>query len=294
MMRSKRTAPLVLIGLFAAAGTLVPGATLAQQAATPAAPAIPSGAPPASAAQPSADAPTNAEPGASAEYVLGPEDVVEYEVVGTNDRSRARIYTDGTIQVNFAGRVLAAGKTPRELALAIAEALKAGRYYADPVVNVEVVGFASRYVTVLGLVGNPGLIPINKPYRLSEILARVGGVREAGADYVIVRSDTGGEKRYNISKIASGAEDDPVIKAGDKIYNPPADIFYIDGQVKQPGSYPLKSGMTIAQAIATGGGLTESGSGKKVKVRRGGKTVKLSSDEPVQAGDVLTISERLF
>src|SRR5262245_60109157 len=44
-------------------------------------------------------------PGGSAapasEYVLGPEDVVEVEVVGTNDKTRARIYTDGTLQLNM-------------------------------------------------------------------------------------------------------------------------------------------------------------------------------------------------
>ena len=73
-----------------------------------------------------------------------------------------------------------------------------------------------------------------------------------------------------------------------------ADQFYIAGQVKAPGSYSLKTGMTIAQAIARGGGLTDSGTDKKVKVRRAGKNVTLTGDALVEAGDVLTIGERLF
>lgn len=230
----------------------------------------------------------------NAEYVLGPEDVVEIEVVGSPDRSRARIYTDGSIQVNLAGRIQAAGKTPRQLGQDVAAALKAGGYYADPVVNVEVVGYASRYVTVLGSVGSPGLIPINRPYRLSEILARVGGVRDTAADYVIIRSEGGGERRFDVDKISSGASEDPFVSPGDKIFSPQAEIFYISGQVNSPGSYPLKNGMTIAQAIAKGGGLTESGTDKKVKVRRGGKLVRLNGDAPVEPGDVLTVGERLF
>jgi polysaccharide export outer membrane protein len=239
-----------------------------------------------------------ANPQASAanqEYVLGPEDVVEIDVLGTNDKTRGRIYTDGTLQVNLVGKVTAAGKTPRELGAELGKLLKAGGYYAEPVVSVDIVGFASRYVTVLGAVGSPGLVPINRPYRLSEILARVGGVREGAADYLVVRSETGPEKRYDVEKLASGAVDqDPFVSPGDKIFSPPAEILYISGQVHSPGAIPIRAGMTIGQAIARAGGLTDSGSDKHVKVKRGGKELKLESEAKVEPGDVLTISERLF
>ncbi len=265
---------------------LAAGAAQAQAPATPATTAV---APPVVSTAPAVAA------GTSAEYVLGPEDVIEYDVVGTSDRIRARLYTDGTIQTSFGARVSAAGRTPRELAAELAKTLKAGGYYSDPVVNVEVVGYASRYVTVLGAVGTPGLVPINRAFRLSEILARVGGVRGDAADYLIVRAENGPEKRYNVEKLAAGdPSDDPAVTAGDKIFAPMAEIFYISGQIKAPGSYPLRTDMTIAQAIAKGGGITESGTDKTVKVRRGDKTVKLKGDAKVLPGDVLTVGERLF
>ena len=208
---------------------------------------------------------------------------------------RGKIYTDGTIQTNLGGRVMASGKTPRELAADIAAALKSGGFYANPVVNVEIVSFASRYVTVLGSVSQPGLVPINRPYRLSEILARVGGIRGEAAGYLIVRSETGPEKRYAVEKLAAGdASDDPFVSPGDKIFSPEAEIFYVSGQVTSPGAYPLRAGMTVAQAIAKAGGVSESGSDKKVKVKRAGKKLTLKPEGLVQAGDVLTISERLF
>jgi polysaccharide export outer membrane protein len=233
--------------------------------------------------------------GSSAEYVLGPEDVIEVEVVGQPDKLRARVYTDGTIQLNLVGKITAAGKTPRELGAEIVAILKSGGFYANPVVNVEVSNYASRYVTVLGAVASPSLVPINRAYRLSEILARVGGVQATAADFLIVRPETGPEKRYLIADLATGdATKDPFVVPGDKIFSPVAEVFYISGQVNAPGSFPVRSDLTVRQAIARAGGLTASGSDKKVAVNRGGNKVKLKADDKVEPGDVLVIGERLF
>ena len=232
---------------------------------------------------------------ADAEYVLGAEDVIEVEIVGQPDRSRARVYTDGTIQLNLVGKMMATGKTPRQLGTEIAQALTAGGFYANPAVNVEVSSYASRYVTVLGAVSSPSLVPINRPYRLSEILARVGGVQATAADYLIVRPEQGEERRYLIDELARGdATKDPFVVPGDKIFAPPADLFYISGQVNSQGPFPMKTGMTVSQAIARAGGLTAAGSDKKVAATRGGKKVKLSGDAKVEPGDVLVVGERLF
>jgi polysaccharide export outer membrane protein len=227
--------------------------------------------------------------------VIGPEDTIEIEVVGQPNRARARVYTDGTVQLDLIGRVAAAGRTPRELATQVAAALKSGGFFANPVINVEVVGFSSRYVTVLGDVVSPSLVPINRSYHLSEILARVGGVRGDAAEYLIVRPEKGDEKRYSIKKLSAGdPADDPLVTPGDKIFAPPAEVFYISGQVKSPGTIPIREGMTIAQAIAKAGGLTDSGNGKKVTVTRAGKTIKLAADQKVLPEDVLVVGEKLF
>lgn len=269
--------PSIAVG---AAAVLFASAAMAQQDAV-APPPTPSAAP--------------AAADQASEYVLGPEDVIEVEIVGQPDKGRARIYSDGTIQLNLVGKVEAAGKTPRELAGILSQILKQGGFYANPVVNVEVINYASRYVTVLGAVGSPGLVPINRRYRLSEILARVGGVQTSGADYVIVRPESGPERRYVIDKLATGSsEEDPYVAPGDKIFSPVADVFYISGQVNSPGTYPVRQDLTVGQAIARGGGLTQSGSDRKISVTRGGKKIKLDANAKVEAGDVLIVGERLF
>lgn len=242
-----------------------------------------------------APAASSQAPADSAEYVLGPEDVIEVEVVGQPDKGRARIYSDGTIQLNLVGKLEASGKTPRQLGELISQSLKQGGFYSDPVVNIEVVTYASRYVTVLGAVASPGLVPMNRRYRLSEVIARVGGVQSTGADYVIVRPENGPERRYLVDKLATGtSEDDPYVNPGDKIYSPIADVFYISGQVNSPGTYSVRQDLTVGQAIARGGGLTQSGSDRKVSVTRGGKKIKLDPSAKVEPGDVLVVGERLF
>lgn len=233
---------------------------------------------------------------ASSAYVLGRDDVVEVGLLGRSDfGGRARVQADGTIQLPFIGKVPAADQTTAELSDAVRKALQAGGYFSDPVVTVEVVGYASRYVVVLGAVNAPGLVPINRPYRMSEILARVGGVRDGAADYLQVTSSDGKEQKLSIRELSSGGGDkDPFVRAGDKIYAPMAETYYIYGQINSPGSYAITSGMTVRMAVAKGGGLTESGSDKKIDATREGKKVKMKLDDPVQAGDVLVVGERLF
>ncbi|HEY0648191.1 MAG TPA: SLBB domain-containing protein [Phenylobacterium sp.] len=249
-------------------------------------------------AQPPPTAPSGpvVSEGASSAYLLGRDDVVEVGLLGGGySGGRVRVQADGTVQLPFIGKVPAADRTTAELSEAVRKALQTGGYFSDPVVTVEVVGYASRYVVVLGAVGSPGLVPINRPYRVSEILARVGGVREGAADYLQVTSSDGTEIKLPIRELASaGGDKDPFVKAGDKIYSPSAETFYIYGQVNSPGNFAIVSNMTVRMAIAKAGGLTESGSDKKVDATRGGKKVKLKLDDLLQPGDVLVVGERLF
>jgi polysaccharide export outer membrane protein len=234
---------------------------------------------------------------ASQEYVLGAGDVVEVSVLGRDDfKTRARVRTDGAIVLPFLGEVPAANRTPGELGEAVQAALKAGGYFANPVVNVEMVAYTSRYVTVLGVVARPGLVPIDRAYRISEILARAGGAGEGAADHLIVTSPAGEERRFSIEAVATGGpSEDPMIAAGDKVYVPKAEQFFIYGQVNSPGAYQLMSEPTLRKAIARGGGITAAGNERKVQVFRKGQQVSgIGLTEAIQPGDVVVVGERLF
>lgn len=229
-------------------------------------------------------------------YILGAQDVIEISAQGHADfLTRGRITPEGTVQLPYIGVIAAANKTITELGSEIAKALEKKGIYSNPIVKVDVVGIISRNVTVLGQVANPGVVPMARAFRLSEVIAQVGGVREDGADYVILRSPKGPEKRYPLRELATGdISQDPTVAPGDKIFVPKADIFYVSGQVKTPGTFPLSSDMTLRMAIARGGGLTETGSETRIKITRGGKIEHLGLDSKIQAGDVIVVGERLF
>lgn len=233
----------------------------------------------------------------AAGYLLGADDVVEITVLGQPEfTTRARVKANGTIQLPFIGEQQIAGETALTLAPKIATKLRNGGYYAKPVVNVEISNFASRYVTLLGAVGATGLQPVDRDYRLSEILARAGGIRTDGADFVVLTRATGEQQNYDFTKLASGGPlDDPVVNPGDKIFVPLADTFYVQGQVNAPGEYPIRGGqMTIRKAVARAGGLGPSGSLKRIKVFRNGEETKAELEMVIQKGDVIVVGERLF
>ena len=251
---------------------------------------------PASATAPGS-APESTGGGADQTYVLGTSDVIEVSVLTHADfTTKGRIGEDGTIRLPYLGSVVAANRTAPQFADEVGRALEKGGYYAHPIVKVDVVSFASRYVTVLGDVGSPGLVPVDRVYRLSEILARVGGVKETGADYLIYRPAQGPERRILIKDIATGdTAQDPYVSPGDKIYSPKAELFFVSGQVNAPGAYPMIADLTIRTAIARAGGVNIQGTEKNIKLTRHGVRVpRVDLNDKIEPGDVVVVGESLF
>lgn len=230
-------------------------------------------------------------------YVVGVGDVVEITVLGRDEfRPRVQVQVDGTIQLPYLNSIQAANKTVLQLRNYVQQMLKAGGYYANPAVSVMVVTNASRYAIVLGEVASPGLVPLDRALRVSEVLARVGGTRSIGADAIILTRPNGEAISLRLADVAAGtAETDPVVNPGDKIYVSPPKQFYIYGQVNSPGTYPIDSGMDLRKALARGGGLTQLGTERGVKIYRDGERVKdFDPSQPIQPGDVVVVGERFF
>lgn len=74
--------------------------------------------------------------------------------------------------------------------------------------------------------------------------------------------------------------------------------FYINGEVKKPGSYPFIPGLTLEKAIALGGGLTERASIKRVTIMRGdgGATLtdEVTRNTTIAPGDTISIAQGFF
>lgn len=274
---------------------LFAGSAQAQAAPPVAAPSAPvAGAMPAA---PAADA---GKPGPNAlteGYVVGVGDVIEVSVLGREDyKARVQVQVDGTVQLPLIKDVKAAERTVLQLRNDIRQALINGQYFTDPAVSVVVSNYSSRYVTVLGEVTNPGLVPTDRAYRLSEIIARAGGLKPGASDSIVLTRSTGESQSYDIKAVASGGDgQDPQVNPNDRIFVDKIAEFYVTGAVNGPGVHPLRRKMTLRMAIAQAGGVSAQGSMKRIKVFRDGKEIpKFPLEQTIQAGDSIEVGERLF
>jgi len=74
--------------------------------------------------------------------------------------------------------------------------------------------------------------------------------------------------------------------------------FYINGEVRSPGSYPFQPGLTLEKAIALAGGLTDRASTRKMFIIKADSTdqkqKRARMNNRVNAGDIITIKEGFF
>ncbi|MCC2975218.1 SLBB domain-containing protein [Sphingomonas sp. PL-96] len=233
--------------------------------------------------------------GQGGEVRLGPDDQIEVNIYGQPDMPlRLRIKQDGNVTLPLMGSVTAAGETPAGLAEKVRGELVRGGYLRDPRVNVEVTSYVSRSVTLLGAVVRPGIYPLQGALPLSRVLATAGGQRD-GSETVVLRRGNAPPQHIAISALAAGGAGDPVLQPGDFLFVPTPELFYIYGQVRAPGSFPIRAGMTFRQALSQGGGPNDAGTQNRIRLTRGGEQSEITDlDAPVQHGDVMFVRERLF
>jgi len=73
--------------------------------------------------------------------------------------------------------------------------------------------------------------------------------------------------------------------------------FFINGEVRSPGSYPYQPGLTLDRAIALAGGLTDRASTRKMFVMRAeadGDARKAGMSTRIAPGDIVSIEEGFF
>lgn len=239
---------------------------------------------------------------------LGPGDEVTVHVFGQpNMDGTMYIAEDGTVRVPLAGPVHVAGLSPTEAAHAVEAALRKKQILVSPHVAFTILKSTSQQVAVLGEVRNPGTFPVESNSTLLELLARAGGETEQGADTVFVlRPDPDGAMRrlaVNLQGLAEAGTTPEAaeftMKGGDQVYVPRAAQVFVTGEVRTPGRFRIDPGMTVLEALAHAGGVTNMGSTRRISIRReesDGRYRELSArlTDKVQPNDVITVRERIF
>ena len=155
------------------------------------------------------------------EYRIGPTDVIAVSVFNADEmETQGMVDAGGNFLLPLIGTVRAGGKTPSELSVHIADALR-GRFIKDPQVVVNVKEARARTVTVDGAVTQPGIYPVVGKMSLQQAIATARGVSElANTENVILFRTIDGQRMaalYDLKDIRSGRVDDPQVYGRDVV-----------------------------------------------------------------------------
>lgn len=243
--------------------------------------------------------------GAKQDYLLGPGDVIRISVYDHPDLTvDARVSERGTIQYPLLGEVPVRGHTANEAADQLAKLMVDGGFIKQPQVSVIVTQFRSQQISVLGYVAKPGKYPVEQASSVADMIALAGGTLQSGASVAILTRQQGNKmSRQELDLKAlfehADATQNPAVSNGDVIYVPREPRFYIYGEVQHAGMFRLERNMTVRQALAVAGGLTQRGTENWLKINRRDangvvQTIKVKPTDLVQPNDVVYISESLF
>ena len=158
-------------------------------------------------------------------YVIGPEDVISVSVWKEPDFSNTvPVRPDGMVTLALLGDVMAAGKTPAQLASDVTTRLT--KYIEQPRVTVVVTAINSRRIFILGEVNHPGAVAMSANMTVLQAITAAGGpTAYANTKKInILRNEQGKQSKYlfNYKEVVKGnnSEQNILLKSGDTIVVP--------------------------------------------------------------------------
>ena len=148
---------------------------------------------------------------------------------------------------------------PDALRNEIAAALRTQHLLVNPVVDVSVIEYRSRDVTIAGAVKAPTTIQEIGNLRLLNALSQAGGLLPEAGPEIIVEQANGSIQRLSVRQLFDGEhpELNVLIFAGAQIRVPQCERVFVVGNVKRPGAFPFQNlqDTTVLQLLALSGGL---------------------------------------
>ena len=218
---------------------------------------------------------------AGAEYLIGPEDILNIEVWNQPDISREVVVNhEGEITVPPVRRLNVMGLTVSQLEENLAKALS--KYLIDPIVFVAIKEFNSQRVTAVGEI-KTGMYTLKRRTTLVEFIGQIGGPT-GNADTYHIRLIKKDKKVfvYDFNELLKNPQksESIIVSGGDTVYVPPLEFnkVLVVGEVKEPRIVPIKGRLTVIDAIVGAGGYTRDAVLKSVIVIRG----ELGSQEGIR------------
>ena len=224
------------------------------------------------AAADAASAPMAAAPAAAdvlPSQALGADDLLQIMVPYCPELSRSfRISSDGTLALPLLKqRIAVAGLQPAQVEKRIASALISEQVLTDPTVNVSVLEYRSKPVSVVGAVNHPLTFQATGKTTVLDAIAKAGGLAPTVGSTISVthRSQApDGTTHITVQSIpvrglieASDPRLNVKLTGDEEVRVPEAGKIFVAGNVKKPGSFAMQDNTdtTVIKALAMSEGL---------------------------------------
>jgi polysaccharide export outer membrane protein len=242
--------------------------------------------------------------------LVGAGDQIFIAVFGQSDMSaEVTVNENGQVTLPLIGNLKVGDLAPPAIERLVASRLRDGEYLRNPEVSVQVRQLRSQVISVLGEVQRPGRFPLQGRLTVLDALATAGGLTQR-ADRVVSlirRNHAKGadtqrqEITIELDQLVdkSRGDADLELKNEDVVFVGQQKFFYVHGEVRRPGAYPMETDLNVMRALSIGGGVTERGSLRRIRIHRqqnDKKIIELKPEliTPIQSGDVIHVDERLF
>lgn len=163
--------------------------------------------------------------GATADYVIGPTDVLSIVVWGERDlSSEVTVRPDGKISLPLINDVVAGGLTPEQLRQRLTDSAK--RFVESPEVTVVVRQVNNNRAFITGQIAHPGPYVLSGPTTVLQLIAMAGGFTDfADQKHVLITRIENGVQRaftFNYDDVVKRQDmrQNLVLKAGDTVVVP--------------------------------------------------------------------------
>ena len=252
----------------------------------------------------------------SSDYAIGPQDVLAIVVFDQPDLSgKYAVEIDGSFTFPYIGRVKAGGLTIRAFEQELRTRLADG-FFKDPQIAVSVESYRSQRIFITGEVRTPGAFPLTGELTLLDAIAKAGfATLDATDEVVVIRSGKGAGPAaaptpsaadakpfvtVSLKALQNGAAiaQNVLLQDGDTVFVGRAEPVFVYGQVKNPGSYPIRTETTVLQALSLAGGATAVGATNRIRIIRvingERKEYRATLTDFVQPGDTVMVPQRYF
>lgn len=155
------------------------------------------------------------------DYILHAGDTVSIGVVNKMQAGNHTADVNGRFTMDMIGDVCVTNKTVAMLRQELAQRLS--RYIKEPEVVVNIAGYGSVRVKVLGKVRNPGNVELTKHYTVLDAISKAGGFTYRAAKRKVVLIHAGETEPFavvNVQDILQGKKGavNPVLREDDLVY----------------------------------------------------------------------------